>query len=164
MLHWTLQAAKDSKIFDDIYVSTDHKGIKKVAKNSGVKIINREKNLAKDDVPKIFVVSDAIEKIKKTKKIKKNDIIVVLQANSVGISCYDITKCVYSLKKYKRNEIMSLDKNLMQNAAFRIFKGDYVYQKDLSTNCGVLICDVPDIHTIEDLKMVEKNYYPDDPI
>ena len=59
--------------------------------------------------------------------------------------------------------IFSVDENLMQNAAFRIFKGDYVYQKDLSTNCGVVICDVPDIHTIEDLKMVEK-IIPDDPI
>ncbi len=154
MLYWTLQAAKDSKIFDDIYVSTDHKGIEKVAKNNGVKIISREKNLAKDNVPKIFAVSDAIEKIKKTKKIKKNDIIVVLQANSLGITCYDITKCVYSLKKYKRNEIMSLDKNLMQNAAIRVLKSSSVNQKFLSTYCGGVINDAIDVHCKNDIKKI----------
>ena len=44
----------------------------------------------------------------------------------------------------------------MQNAAFRIFKGDYVFQKDLSTNCGVIISEAYDVHTIEDVKKLEK--------
>ena len=43
----------------------------------------------------------------------------------------------------------------MQNAAFRIFKGNYVFQKDLSTNCGVYVADIHDVHTIDDIKIVE---------
>ena len=43
----------------------------------------------------------------------------------------------------------------MQNAAFRIMKRGYVFQKDLSTKCGVFVCDVHDIHTIEDIEFVE---------
>ena len=43
----------------------------------------------------------------------------------------------------------------MQNAAFRIFKGKYVFQKDLSTNCGVVIAEAYDIHTLEDIKNLE---------
>ena len=56
-----------------------------------------------------------------------------------------------ALIKYNKDEIFSVDSNLMQNAAFRVFKGDYVHQKDLSTNCGVVINNLKDIHTKEDI-------------
>jgi len=42
------------------------------------------------------------------------------------------------------------------NAAFRIMKNWYVYQRDLSTKTGAFICDVHDVHTIEDVKFIEK--------
>ena len=54
-----------------------------------------------------------------------------------------------------RNELISVSPDLMQNAAFRIMKRGYVFQKDLSTKCGVFVCDVHDIHTIEDIEFVE---------
>ena len=44
----------------------------------------------------------------------------------------------------------------MQNAAFRIFRGEYVFQQDLSTNCGAVISENHDVHTIEDVKIVER--------
>jgi hypothetical protein len=43
----------------------------------------------------------------------------------------------------------------MQNAAFRIMKSWYVFQKDLSTKCGVYVCDVHDVHTIKDIQLIE---------
>ena len=45
----------------------------------------------------------------------------------------------------------------MQNAAFRVFKGEYVFQKDLSTNCGVVIAEAHDVHTLDDVKIIEKS-------
>jgi len=51
---------------------------------------------------------------------------------------------------------MSVGPNLMQNAAFRIMKNWYVFQKDLSTKSGVFVCDVHDVHTVEDIKFIEK--------
>ena len=45
----------------------------------------------------------------------------------------------------------------MQNAAFRIFRKNYVFQEDLSTNCGAVICEVKDVHDINDIKELEKN-------
>jgi hypothetical protein len=45
--------------------------------------------------------------------------------------------------------------NLMQNAAFRIMKSGYVYQKDLSVKTGAYICNVHDVHTIEDVEFIE---------
>ena len=50
--------------------------------------------------------------------------------------------------------IISVDDNLMQNAAFRVFRSDYVFQEDLSTNCGVVIAPAMDIHTLDDIKLI----------
>ena len=66
-----------------------------------------------------------------------------------------LDKGIDTLFKYNRDEVFSVDKDLMQNAAFRIFKGEYVFQKDLSTNCGVCVCDLHDVHTLEDIRLLE---------
>ena len=44
----------------------------------------------------------------------------------------------------------------MQNAAFRIMKSWYVFQKDLSTKCGAFVCNIHDVHTLEDVRMIEE--------
>ena len=51
---------------------------------------------------------------------------------------------------------MSVDKDLMMNAAFRIMKPWYVHQRDLSVKTGAFICDVHYVHTLEDVKFIEK--------
>ena len=68
-----------------------------------------------------------------------------------------LDSAIETMIKYKRDEVFSVDSNLMQNAAFRIFKADYVFQEDLSTNCGVFVCDLHDVHTIEDVDFISKN-------
>ena len=30
------------------------------------------------------------------------------------------------------------------------------FQKDLSTNCGAIVCSLHDVHTLEDIKYLEK--------
>ena len=62
---------------------------------------------------------------------------------------------IKTLIEHNKDEIFSVDSNLLQNAAFRIFKGDYVFQEDLSTNCGVVIAEAYDVHTLEDIKKIE---------
>ena len=51
---------------------------------------------------------------------------------------------------------MSVGPDLMQNAAFRIMKGWYVFQKDLSTKSGVYACDIHDVHTLDDIEFIKK--------
>ena len=58
---------------------------------------------------------------------------------------------------FKKDEIISVNDDLCQNGAFRIFRGNYVYQKDLSTNCGFIICNLNDVHTIEDVLCLKKS-------
>ena len=79
-----------------------------------------------------------------------------MQANSPQIKAEHLDNAIEVFKKHERDEVFSVDSNLMQNAAFRIFKGDYVFQEDLSTNCGVVVCDLHDVHTIEDVRYLEK--------
>ncbi len=151
MLYWAVQAAKDTNLIKDIYVTSDNKKILETAKKYGAKTIVRPEKLASGSIPKIHAVSHALKKIK---NINKNDIVVILQANSPSVSCFDITKCIYNLKKFKRNEIMSLDKNLMQNAAIRVLKSSSINQKFLSTYCGGVVSNTIDVHYKSDLKKI----------
>ena len=151
MIYWSIQAAKDTNLIKDIYVTSDNIKILQTAKKYGAKTILRPKELAGDRIPKIYAISHAVEKIK---NIKKNDLIVILQANSPNVSCFEITKCVYNLKKFNRNEIMSLDKNLMQNAAIRVLKSSSINQRFLSTYCGGVISNTIDVHYKKDLKKI----------
>ena len=86
------------------------------------------------------------------------DIYISLQANSPTLTHDQIDRGIEKLILHDKDEIFSVDTNLLQNAAFRIFKGDYVFQKDLSTNCGVIVEEAHDVHTIEDVKMLESKF------
>ena len=43
---------------------------------------------------------------------------------------------------------------MVQNGAIRVMKNTYAFQKDLSTYCGVYVCNLVDIHYKEDLKKI----------
>ena len=83
------------------------------------------------------------------------DIFLSVQANSPTISSKEIDKCIDALIEYNRDEIISVDSNLMQDASIRVFKSSYVFQRDLSTNCGVVITDLYDVHNHDDVLAVE---------
>lgn len=149
MIYWSIKSALGCKLVNRVYVSSESEKILKIAKKYGARAILRPKNLSFDNVPKWNVIIDAIKRIKKE---FKPDIIISLQANSANLTSYDITQCLFALKKHNRNEIMSLDKNLMQNAAIRVVKYKYAFQKSLSTHSGGVINNAIDIHYKKDLK------------
>jgi CMP-N-acetylneuraminic acid synthetase len=86
----------------------------------------------------------------------KPDIVISLQANSPEMTGEMLDNAIESFIVNNRNELISVDKTLMMNAAFRIMKNWYVYQRELSTKTGAFICDVEDVHTIEDVKRIEQ--------
>ena len=155
MLYWAIAACKKSKYIDDIFVSSESEKILKVAKKYNAQLIKRPKKLAKDKVLKQDVICHAVSWIKSSKKYKKPDIVISLQPNSPETKTKDLDKAMEKLVRYNRQEIFSVDKNLNQNAAFRIMTYKTVFQKSLSTSCGVFVTDYVDIHTLEDLKKVE---------
>jgi len=153
MLSWAIKACKESKYNIEPWVSTEDEEIKEVAIKHGAKVHDRIPELAKDKVYKQAAIRAAAKYIFTT--YKKYDIIISLQANSPQIKAEHLDKAIDIFLKYERDEVFSVDENLMQNAAFRIFKGDYVFQEDLSTNCGVFVCPLHDVHTAEDARSLE---------
>jgi CMP-N,N'-diacetyllegionaminic acid synthase len=156
MIYWAINACKGSKYFIEPWVSTEDEEIKQIVLKYGAKVHNRSTKLAKNKVYKQAVIRNACKYIFDV--YGRHDIVISLQANSPQIKSEHLDEAIDTFLKYERDEIFSVDENLMQNAAFRIFKSDYVFQEDLSTNCGVFVCPLHDVHTIEDVKYIENNY------
>jgi len=153
MLSWSIKACQESKYKIEPWVSTEDPEIKDVALACGAKVHDRNPELSQDHVYKQAVIRTAASHIMRE---APRDIIISLQANSPQIRAEHLDNAIETLLKYNRSEIFSVDKNLMQNAAFRVFRGNYVFQEDLSTNCGAIVCNLHDVHTIEDIKYLEE--------
>ena len=153
MLYWAVKACKDSSFSITPWVSTEDEEVAQVARECGAKVIMRDASLADDKTYKQVAIRDAARKIEASEG--PQDVFISLQANSPQIKSEHLDDALNVFLEHKRDEIFSVDENLMQNAAFRIFKGDYVYQEDLSTTCGVYICELHDVHTLEDVKIIE---------
>ena len=152
MIYWAIQACKESKYDIKTYASSDSMQILEIAQKFGAFPIFRGDATSTDDSPKQAAVRQAAIEIY---KVDKPDIWISLQPNSPEIKGADLDEAIDLLIQNKKDEIFSVDSNLMQNAAFRIFNGEYVLQRDLSTNCGVYVCDLIDVHTIEDINVLE---------
>jgi CMP-N,N'-diacetyllegionaminic acid synthase len=152
MIVWSIDACKKSTYNPNIWVSTDSNDIAKVSMQNGAQVHMRDPKLAEDHVYKQAAIRSAAMHIEE--KDKKYDIYISLQANSPEIKAYQIDEAIDALIINSRDEIFSVNNNLMQNAAFRVFRGEYVFQKDLSTNCGVYVCDIHDVHTIDDIEYI----------
>lgn len=61
LVQWSIEQAKDSKLFDDIVVSSDDEDILKLAKSLGVTPVKRKDELAEDDTKLDDVVWDYIQ-------------------------------------------------------------------------------------------------------
>jgi len=155
MLSWSIRACQASKHITDIYVSTEDEEILKVAEDHGAKAIERPPELADNFTFKQYAIIHAVESL-----TYKPDYVISVQANSPEMSAVDLDNAIEKFLKHNRSEIFSVDENLIQNAAFRIMKYEYVFQKSLSTCCGVYVTDYIDVHTLEDVEMLESQRSP----
>ena len=156
MLCWAIDACKKSKFDIDVCVSSDCEKILAIAKSEGAITHLRSSESAGDKAYKQVAIREAAAYLLNAGI--EADIYISLQANSPTLTHDQIDRGIDKLIKLDKDEIFSVDKDLLQNAAFRIFKGDYVFQKDLSTNCGVIVEEAHDVHTIDDVKMLESKF------
>lgn len=154
MIYWAIRACKQSKFDIKICVSTESEEISKIAQELGATVHKRDPKLADHKTYKQAAIRSAARWYEELNG--KQDVFISLQANSPEVKEKDLDKAIETLLEYKKDEIFSADSSLMQNAAFRVFMGDYVYQEDLSTNCGVSVCPLYDVHTLEDIKYLEQ--------
>ena len=103
LCEYPLLAAKNSKLINEIYVTTDCPKIIKISKKYKAKIIRRPKNLTTSKALGEKVYEHAYFEIKqKLKKQKKNiKFIVLLMANSATVTTEMINKGLKFLKKNK---------------------------------------------------------------
>ncbi len=143
-----------------IFVSSESQKIEKICKFYNLNYLKRPKILSFDNVEKQLVIVHAVRKIEKKLKFKP-EIIISLQANSPEIKVKHLDEAIKIFKRSfinKRNkELISVGKDNLQNAAFRIMSHSAVFQKSLSTNIIVYKKDYKDIHNQRDyLKVLKK--------
>ena len=149
-----------SKKIDKIIISSDCNKIKKITKRNNFIFVKRPKKLTLEKAEKQDVIVHAIKQI--FNKSKKPDIVISLQPNSPELKFKDLDKALtfFENKLYpgaKIKELISINKNNIQNAAFRIMTYKTVFQKTLSTKIGVYIKDLIDIHTRSEYLNAKKN-------
>ena len=153
MMAWAIKACQESEIGITPWVSSEDEEIQKVARELGAKVHVRDPELSDHITSKQAVIRSAAQHIQETEGLP--DIILSVQPNSPQLRWFHLDEGIRTLFKYERDEVFSVGRDLQQNAAFRVFRGEYVFQLDLSTNCGVYVCDLMDVHDIEDVKVLE---------
>ena len=160
MFVYTFLKVKKSKKIDKFYVSTESKKIIKICKKYKIDFIKRPYYLAKPDIEKQAVIVNCLKKLKK-KNIKPK-IVISCQANSPQIKIKDIENALNFFNKklfpsYPIKELISVGKDNIQNASFRIMTYKAAFQKTLSTKIGVFFTNCMDIHTYKEYKKVKKS-------
>ena len=136
MINWVVEEALKSKYIDNIFVSSE---------------INVY----------FFLFQFFLLQVMMNCLYDPPDIVISLQANSPSLKVSDLDGAIeffYNNLFSKKSvcEVISVGNDNLQNACFRIMTRKTVFQKTLSTNVGVYITDCHDVHTIEDVKIAEK--------
>ncbi len=150
MVH-TIDACKNSKYIDQIFVSSDDDKILEVAVENGCIPLHRPAGLADDNTPKIVAIRQAFEDLIVKSGIEP-DIIIIPQANSPQITGEQIDRGFELMFEHNLWEVMSANANGVQNAAFRIVTKEALFNTFLSAHCGFVVAENVDIHTLEDLQ------------
>lgn len=158
MLYWGVRACKMSNYIDKVFVSTEDDEIVKVALDCGAKIIERIPSLSDDKTFKQEVIVAALNTL--YFKADVPDIVISLQPNSPEVRPVDLDCALEKFIEYDRHELFTVNPQLIQNAAFRIMRYTYAFQKSLSTRCGVYVTDYVDVHDIDDVRFLEENREP----
>lgn len=153
MLSWVIRACRASAHIGEVVVSTEDAEIAAVAERDGARVVRRPPQLAEDSVFKQDVIVHAFDEI--TKPGSPVDVVVSVQPNSPEIAPRMLDEAIEKLRSNDLYEVFSVDGRLIQNAAFRVMRSHVVRQRTLSVYCGVVVADLIDIHTIDDVIAVE---------
>ena len=121
IIYYSIIAAKNSKCFDKVIVSTENKNIAKIAKKYGAEVpFLRPKKFASDKMPLRPVIKNSLENI--IKKIGKPKYVCYIAATTPLIRVSDIKK---GFKKIKKKNV---------KITFSITEYDYPIQRGLKLN------------------------------
>ena len=158
-----VRAAKEaskSKFVDELLVSSEAKYILDICKKNNINTLKRPKKLSISSTEKQEVIVHAAKYFEKN--YFKPEIVISLQCNSPEFNFRDLDNALVFFEKKlhpnaKIKEVISINKNNIQNACFRILTFKAVFQKTLSTKMGVFFTNYSDIHTHKDFLKSKKN-------
>ena len=125
LIQYTIEAAKNSKLLDDVIVSTDSKRIAEIANNFNINVpFLRPKKLSGDKIEMIEVIKHVVKK----KKFKKINLIMLLQPTSPLRTNIDIDKSIklFSLKRADTLVSVTNKKNIKNKKKIMIEKNGYL--------------------------------------
>lgn len=108
LLHYSLNQARKSKLFNNIVISSDSEKILEYSKKEkNIDLIKRPKSLAKDYSPKIPVIRHCLIEMEKRHK-KKYDLIFDLDVTSPLRKIYDLKKALNKMITNKSDNLFSV--------------------------------------------------------
>ena len=126
MLAWSIEACQRSLYIECIYVSTEDQEIAEVAQQYNASVINRDVNLADDKTAKMEVIRHADQWLRNSQN-QYPEILISVQANSPELRASDIDKGIELLLENKLFEVISVGKDMLQNASFRVIRQSCLY-------------------------------------
>ena len=157
MIAWSIEACQRSQFIDEVLVSTEDDEIASVADSFDAQVIKRPNDLAEDQMPKMEVIRHVDQWLQSTRN-HTADIIVSVQANSPELKTHDIDKGIQLLNDNQLFEVISVGSDMIQNASFRVIRQTSLYNTFLSAHIGVVLNECTDVHTIDDVKAIERRY------
>jgi len=109
LIQWTLEQCKESRLLDDIFISTDDEQIINLSIPFGFKTINRPASLCNDDSTSESALIHSLEVIKEKYNITP-EIIVFLQATSPLRKKDDIDNAINYFIEQKADSLFSATK------------------------------------------------------
>ena len=155
LVEYTIKAALGSKYFtkDNLYVNSNFDKVLDIAQNYGLNLITRPEHLADDKTWTQDVINHTDEVIG---NLEDEDIIVVLQANSPQMTSEKIDECIDMLFKNNLWQVNTVDTFMVNNGAIQVLKRKIKNHQGKVNYNGIVTTDWIDVHTIEDIKEVEK--------
>lgn len=144
LVFYTIKAAKEAKLIDEVFISTDSEKIAEFAKSQGASVIMRDKNLC-GSTPVIEVYRHALS------CINSSDIthIVGLQPDHPDRQISLDATIRFALDK-DFDDLISVDSQGEKNGSIRIMKRQALRERELIGSVGTIMDNATNIHTHED--------------
>tara|TARA_R110002110_G_scaffold295886_4_gene509947 strand:- start:4159 stop:4716 length:558 start_codon:yes stop_codon:yes gene_type:complete len=155
LIQYTINASLESKYLStsNVYVSSDSSRILNLALDSGIQIIDRPTQLARDETWTQDVINHLDDFLG---DLEDEDIIVVLQANSPQITSSKIDDCIELLIRHKLWQVNTIGKDCINNGAVQVFRRKVKDHKGKVNYNGVVKTDWIDVHYKEDIDRLER--------
>jgi CMP-N,N'-diacetyllegionaminic acid synthase len=108
LIAWSIAAAKNCPLIDEVVVSTDDAEIAEIATLAGAKILDRPPGLALDQTPSLPVFQDALQRI-----MPQTDVLVVLQPTTPFRRNMDIMAGIMNLVDADADAVIAVSKAKM---------------------------------------------------